>query len=100
MPDEFNVGDSHLQRLLAPPQLDQPWYRSRVKTLRDLTHPPVLPPVEVTSTPVAVKEIWGLYGRQRKSFALSVALQSGVIVLLFTALSNHAGRTQVKEVVT
>src|ERR1700730_3480952 len=100
MPDEFNVGDSHLQRLLAPAQLDQPWYRSLVQSLRELIHPPVLPPVEVTSTPVAVKEIWGLYGRQRKSFALSAAIQSGVVVLLFTALSNHAVRNQVKEVVT
>jgi protein TonB len=100
MPNEFDVGDSHLERLLAPPQLDEPWYRSLAQSLRELIRPPVLPPVEVTSTPVAVKEIWGLYGRQRKSFALSVALQSGAVVLLFTVLSNHTVRNQVKEVVT
>jgi len=100
MPNEFNVGDSHLERLLAPPQLDEPWYRSLAESLRELIHPPVLPPVEVTSTPVAVKDIWGLYGRQRRSFALSVALQSGIVLLLFTGLSNHAVRNQVKEVVT
>jgi len=49
---------------------------------------PRLPPLDVTSRPVAVKDIWGLYGRQKKSFLLStgfqVALLSAVVLVGIT----------------
>jgi protein TonB len=54
----------------------------------------------VTSKPVAVKDIWGLYGRQKKSFAMSMSFQLGVVVLLFTVLSAKPVRDKVKQVAT
>lgn len=93
-------ADSHLDRLLAPANLALPWYRSLLANLRDLVSPPHLPPLQVTSQPVAVQDIWGIYGRQKKSFVLSLVLQSAAVALLFTALSNPAVQNRVKQVAT
>ena len=58
---EFHVPeedpDIHLQRLLAPQNLDEPFYRTIVQTVRDLIHPPKLPPLEITSKPVDPAEL-------------------------------------------
>jgi protein TonB len=96
-PSNINPDD-HLARLLAP-SADEPWYRSFVQNVREAINPPKLPPLEVTSTPVAVKDIWGLYGRQKKSFMVSTGFQVGVVVLLFTILSSKAVQDKVKEFV-
>jgi len=77
--------DVHLERLLPTQNLDLPWYRSLFHSVRDLLHAPRLPPLEITSRPVAVKDIWGLYGRQKKSFLMSAGFQAalvGVVVLV------------------
>src|SRR5690348_3467326 len=58
-------ADGHLARLYAPTDAE-PWYRSIIRNIREAVHPPQLPPLQVTSKPVAVKEIWGLYGRDKK----------------------------------
>lgn len=47
-----NSGDN-LSRLLIT-QLEEPWYHSLVQSLRELIHPTKLPPLQVTSKPVAV----------------------------------------------
>jgi hypothetical protein len=52
-PDSANV---HLDRLLAP-SVEEPWYRSLIQGVQDLVQPPVLPPLEVTSKPIAVQDI-------------------------------------------
>ena len=70
-------ADVHLQRLLAE-SVEEPWYKSLAQNIRDAVNPPKLPPLEVTSKPVAVKDIWGLYGRKK---------QSGVMSLLITLAS-------------
>src|SRR3954470_21258371 len=44
--------DSHLDRLLIKSDLDEPWYKSIVRGVRELINPPKLPPLEVTSRPV------------------------------------------------
>ena len=79
-------SDDHLARLLAP-STDEPWYKSLIQNIKDLVNPPKLPPLVLTSKPVAVKDIWGLYGRQRKSFMMSTGFQVGVVVIVF-ALST------------
>jgi len=89
--------DDHLARMLVPEQ--KSWFRSMFEDIRDLLNPPKLPPLQVTSRPVAVKDIWGLYRRQKKSWAMSLTLQSGVIVLLFTVFSVKAVQQKVKEIV-
>ncbi len=90
-------ADDHLAHLLAPPE--EPWFRSLYRNLKELINPPKLPPLEVTSQPVAVKDIWGLYGRQKKSWAMSTGLQAGVVVLLFTVASSKTVQNVIKDVV-
>src|ERR1022692_1351254 len=73
MPDEAERGpashvpeqdaDIHLQRLLAPQELDAPFYKIIIRTIKDTVHPPpVLPPLEITSKPVDPAELKGLNG--------------------------------------
>jgi len=82
----------------AGADMEEPWYRSLIQNLKDTFNPPKLPPLELTSKPVAVKDIWGLYGRQRKSFMMSTGFQIGVVALLFTVFSTKAVQDQIKQV--
>src|SRR5206468_9461876 len=50
--------DVHLDRLLLVSEIETPWYRSVFNNIRELINPPKLPPLEVTSKPVAVNDIW------------------------------------------
>ncbi len=85
--------DDHLARLLAP-DTEEPWYKSVYRNVQEMIHPPKLPPLEVTSKPVAVKDIWGLYGRDNRSLGASLTLQIVVVALLFTVFSQHAAITK------
>jgi TonB family protein len=89
----------HLERLLAPASLEMPWYRSLWRNLADAVRPAQLPPLDVTARPVLVREIWGQYGRQKKSWAMSVALQSAVVALLFTVFSTKAVQMKMVELI-
>jgi periplasmic protein TonB len=92
-------ADDHLSRLLVA-EVEEPWYRSFVRNIKETFNPPKLPPLEVTSKPVAVKDIWGLYGRQKKSFMMSTGFQIGVVALLFTVFSTKVVQDQVKQMTT
>jgi TonB family protein len=92
-------ADDHLSRLLVT-EVEEPWYRSLIQNLKDTFNPPKLPPLELTSKPVAVKDIWGLYGRDKKSFMMSTGFQIGVVALLFTVFSTKVVQEQVKEAVS
>ena len=92
-------ADDHLSRLLVT-EVEEPWYRSLIQNLKDTFNPPKLPPLELTSKPVAVKDIWGLYGRDKKSFMMSTGFQIGVVALLFTVFSAKVVQEQVKEAVS
>jgi len=94
----FTKPDDHLARLLAP-EMDEPWYKSLVQNIKDAINPPKLPPLVLTSKPVPVKDIWGLYGRQKKSFMMSTGFQVLCAVLLFTVASSKAVQEKVKEFV-
>lgn len=93
------TADDHLARLYVT-SAEEPWYSSLIRNIRETIHPPVLPPLQVTSKPVAVKEIWGLYGRDKKSNAMSLAIHTTVVVLLFTVASSKAVQQKAKEVMT
>jgi periplasmic protein TonB len=95
----FLNADDHLSRLLVT-EVEEPWYRSFIRNIRETFNPPKLPPLEVTSKPVAVKDIWGLYGRQKKSFMMSTGFQVGVVALLFTVFSTKVVQEQVKQMTT
>ncbi len=60
-----------------------PFYKTLYQNLRDIISPPKLPPLEVTSKPVPVKDIWGLYGRQKKSFMMSTGFQVALVTAAF-----------------
>jgi TonB family protein len=92
-------ADDHLSRLLVT-GVEEPWYRSLIQNIKDTFTPPKLPPLEVTSKPVAVKDIWGLYGRDKKSFMMSTGFQIAVVALLFTVFSTKVVQDQVKQVAT
>jgi TonB family protein len=82
-----NSFDDHLSRLL-PLEVEEPFYKSFIRTMKELIHPPQLPPLEITSKPVAVKDIWGLYGRQKKSFMMSTGGQIVLAALVVLAMST------------
>lgn len=74
-------ADIHLQRLLAPPET--PWYRTIGPAIKELINPPKLPPLEITSTPVEVKDQWGMYGGNKTRAGISsVLIHVGTIALL------------------
>jgi TonB family protein len=97
--DQWTVipATDHLDRMLLPASCDVPWYRSLWSNLRDLVTPE-RPLPDITSKPVLVRDIWGQYARQKRSWAMSVALQSAVVALLFTVFSSKAVQQQVKTV--
>lgn len=98
--NESNSPDIHLQRLLAE-QIEVPWYKSLIRNVRETLHPPKLPPLEVTSKPVPVKEIWGFYSGQEKTAGLSsVLIHASVVAVLFVISTNPAVQNAVKESIT
>ena len=96
---ELNPQDDHLSRLL-PDNVEPPWFVSLWHSIQDKLHPEKLPPLEITSKPVPVKDIWGLYATDRKSMLYSLGLQSTVVILLFTVSFNKTVQEKVKETVT
>jgi len=44
--------DDHLDRLLMSTDIEQPWYKSIIRGIRETLSPPKLPPLEVTSRPI------------------------------------------------
>ena len=89
--------DDHLSRLL-PNTSDEPWYKSFFENIKDAINPPKLPPLEVTSKPVPVKSIWGMYSPDKKTGAYSIAVHVAIIVLLVTVLSSKTIREAAKNV--
>src|SRR5260370_31118133 len=57
--------DVHLARLLAPPNVEEPWLKTIFKGIHEFFHPPK--PPELTSPPAEVKDIWGAYGGPAQS---------------------------------
>jgi TonB family protein len=91
-------GSDHLDHLLLP-ALEVPWYRSLRDGVREFCQPaPAL--LDVTSKPVLVREIWGQYGRQKKSWVMSVALQTAAVAAVIAAAATPVVQQKVKETVT
>ncbi|MBV9081258.1 MAG: hypothetical protein JOZ62_01180, partial [Acidobacteriaceae bacterium] len=49
---ETAPSDDHLDRLLVGTDLEEPWYKSIIRGIRETLHPTKLPPLELTSKPV------------------------------------------------
>jgi TonB family protein len=91
--------DDHLNRLLVK-EVEDPWYKTFIQNIKETINPPKLPPLEVTSKPVAVKEIWGLYGRDKKSWMMSTGLQIAAVTAVVILGATPAVQQKVKETVT
>jgi len=90
-------NDDELHLLLAD-DVDEPFFRSLARNIKELIHPPKLPPLELTSHPVAVKEIWGSYGGQEKRAGMtSILIHAAAIALLLFLGTNKAVQQVVKQ---
>jgi len=91
-------SDHHLNLLI--PENDLPWYKSFVANIRDVVNPPKLPPLEVTSKPVPVKDIWGDSRNTRKAGLSSMLIHVCAITLLILAGTNKVVQEKAKEAVS
>lgn len=68
------------------------------RNIRDTVNPPKLPPLEVTSKPVAVKDIWGqTTGNESRSAMGSLVIHVVVIVLLVVLSTSKEVQQVVKD---
>ncbi len=74
--------------LFAPGSIEMPWYVSLFGNVRDLIRPEKLPPLEVTSRPVPVKDIWGLYANDPKNRFYSIGIHVAGIALLLIGFTS------------
>jgi len=97
--DQLKIGDAdvHLRHLLAS-EIEEPFYRSLARNLKDFVHPPKLPPFEVTSQPVPVRELWGLYsGQEKHAGTTSIMIHVLAVGLLFLIGTNSKVHAVVKQ---
>src|SRR5712691_4300300 len=92
--------DVHLQHLLAPQDLERPWFLTVFKSIKDLIRPPKLPPLELTSKPVPIHEIKVYAGNEAKAGITSLALHVGVIALMLFIASLKPVQSLVKQQLT
>lgn len=76
---------------------EQPWYKSFGSNVKDLLFPQKLPPLQVTSTPVQVRDIFGKDEYKSRSQAISVAVHVCLVALAFTIGTNKTVQNAVKN---
>jgi len=91
--------DDHLNRLLIA-EVETPWYKSFNANIKDLVRTEKLPPLEVTSKPVAVKDIWGGSSNKGKAGTTSLIVHVCGIALLLALGTNKAVQQTAKDAVT
>ena len=96
MPEAIQPDD-HLSRLLAPQDTELPWYKSLYQSVHELIKPEKLPPLELTSRPVAVKDMWGLYKNEPKNLAYSVAFQAALLAIAIWGFNTPTVQKAIKE---
>ncbi|HVW84030.1 MAG TPA: energy transducer TonB, partial [Bryobacteraceae bacterium] len=96
MPEALQPDD-HLTRLLTPQDAEIPWYKSLYQSIHDLIKPEKLPPLEVTSRPVPVKDIWGLYATDPKNRLYSVGIHVAVFALLMWGFTSPTVQKAIKQ---
>lgn len=93
------TADHHLDRLLVS-EVELPWYKSFVANVKDAINPPKLPPLELTSKPVAVKDIWGESANKKTAGSVSLTVHVIAITLLVTLGTSEAVQQKAKEAVS
>jgi TonB family protein len=100
LPVQVDDPDIHLQHLLTPPGLDAPWFKTIFQSIKELIHPPVLPPLEITSKPVPIEELTIYGGNETKAGLGSLLIHIGVIALLLILGSLKPVQKLAKETAT
>jgi protein TonB len=91
-------ADSHLEHLLAPRSIETPLLVGLYRSIKELINPPKLPPLEITSKPIEVKTMKGLYsGNEWKAGLVSAAINGGIIALLLIIGTNKQVQEAIKE---
>jgi len=93
-----NPSDN-LDRLLLS-DVEVPWYQSLVENVKELIHPTKLPPLELTSKPVAVKDIWSHDGKKKFTALYSLGIHVGLILLLILVGTNKHVQQKAKETIS
>jgi protein TonB len=79
----------------------KPWYQELWQNIRDTISPPKLPPLEITSKPVPVREIWSRNPRFKGVQAVSLLIHIAIIVLIVAPfLPAVMQKTQAKKLDT
>ncbi|HYZ85460.1 MAG TPA: energy transducer TonB [Bryobacteraceae bacterium] len=89
----------HLDRLLLS-ETEEPWFKTFWTNIRDTINPPKLPPLEVTSKPVAVRDIWQPNAKRKYTTLTSIGLHFAAVAVLFALGTNQIVQQKVKESVT
>lgn len=93
------TAEAHLASVFAG-GVAEPWFKTAWANLQDMLHPQKLPPLEVTSKPVAVKDIWGAYGgNENKSRFMSVGIHAGIVLLGLLIGTNKVVQQKIKDAV-
>lgn len=93
------AADDHLDRLLLA-ETEKNWVQSLIENVREAINPPKLPPLEVTSKPLPVKDIWGADENKGKAGVSSLVIHFGLVGLLVLLGTNKTVRDKAKEAVT
>jgi protein TonB len=93
------AAEDNLSRLLIE-DVETPWYKSFVANIKDLVRPEKLPPLEVTSKPVAVKDIWGDSSNKGKAGTTSLLVHISGIALLLALGTSKAVQQTAKDAIT
>ena len=76
---------------------ETPWFQSLYYNVRDFIRPEKLQPLDVTSKPVQVKDIWGLYPRDAFSRFYSIGIHAGVFALLMLGVTNPTVQHAIRQ---
>ena len=77
----------------------EPWHREFLRSLKEFLRPPKLPPLQLTSKPVPVKDMWGDYKRNRLATPTSVLVHVVVIALIIIPFGTKAVEVVKKTVI-
>jgi protein TonB len=72
----------------------QPEYRVFWNNLRDFISPPKLPPLKLTSKPVAVRSIWGKREEFGWAQGISIGMHALLAILILVPIIHHVVKTQ------
>jgi periplasmic protein TonB len=78
----------------------EPWHKEFLRQIKDFLNPPKLPPLQLTSKPVPVKDLWGDYRRNHLAAPTSVLLHVLVVALLLIPFGTQVIQVVKKDMIS